>query len=108
LSVSKGREAEDLAVSYLFENGFSVVSRNVYVGKKEIDIIAMKAGVLHFIEVKSGSGFEPLDNMTHKKLSNLIYAINTYVSNHKLESDYVLDVLVVRDRNIELIENITV
>lgn len=107
MSLKKGREAEDAATSYLLKQGFLIVDRNVYVGKKEIDIVALKDNVLHFVEVKSGDSFEPLDNITYKKLSNLTYAIGRYMFSKKLSCDFMLDVIAVRGKNIEHLENVT-
>ncbi|MGE4511988.1 MAG: YraN family protein, partial [Sulfurimonadaceae bacterium] len=53
MSRAKGNEAETLACTFLFDAGFSVLERNFYSRFGEIDIIAFKEDVLHFIEVKS-------------------------------------------------------
>jgi len=107
VSLKKGREAEDFAVSYLVNSDYIIIDRNVYMGKKEIDIVALKDNVLHFVEVKSGEGFEPLDNVTYKKLSNLTYAIERYMVSKKLNCDFMLDVIALRGKNIEHLENVT-
>ena len=48
-----GRLGEDIAVKYLENKGFLVIERNYLKKCGEIDIIAKKAGITHFIEVKS-------------------------------------------------------
>lgn len=58
----KGRAAEDRAAEYLSQKGCVVLARNFRCKYGEIDIIASKAEVLHFIEVKliEGAGRESL------------------------------------------------
>lgn len=68
MSRAKGNLAEDKACGFLYENGFSVIERNFYSRFGEIDIIALKDEVLHFIEVKSGLDYESaIQNITPKK-----------------------------------------
>jgi putative endonuclease len=107
VSVEKGREAEDLAISFLLENGYTIKEKNLYIKHKEIDIVALKDGVVHFVEVKSGSGFEPIFNITPTKLKHLIFAIESYMSKYKHNLPYQLDALIIKDGNIEFIENVT-
>ncbi|MFP4332048.1 MAG: YraN family protein [Campylobacterales bacterium] len=107
MSVEKGREAEDLAISFLQEDGFVIKEKNLYISHKEIDIVALKDGVVHFVEVKSGSGFEPIFNITPSKLRHLTYAIESYMKKFKNTLPYQLDVLIIKDGNIEFIENVT-
>jgi putative endonuclease len=50
-----GDESEALATRFLEQEKFVILERNYYARKLgEIDIIAQKGDVLHFIEVKSG------------------------------------------------------
>ena len=48
-----GRVAEQLAVGLLARHGVSVLSRNVIVGRGEIDILAVKGGTRLVVEVRS-------------------------------------------------------
>lgn len=50
-----GRLGEDIAQKYLENKGFSIVEQNFLRKCGEIDIIAKKGKILHFIEVKSVS-----------------------------------------------------
>lgn len=80
MSRAKGNLAEDKACGFLYENGFSVIERNFYSRFGEIDIIALKDEVLHFIEVKSGLDYESaIQNITPKKLSRLIKTGDVYL-----------------------------
>ena len=108
MSRAKGNLAEDRASVFLFDNGFNLIERNFYSRFGEIDIIATKDEVLHFIEVKSGLDYESaIQNITPKKLSRLIKTGNAYLKKNKLDVDFVYDAVVVTPKEIELVENIT-
>lgn len=47
-----GTVKEQLAAAFLVENGFEILERNFRGRRGEIDLVAMKAKELHFIEVK--------------------------------------------------------
>ncbi len=49
---SKGRKGESIAQKYLEENGFCVIDKNWRTRFGELDLIATKDNVLHFVEVK--------------------------------------------------------
>ena len=108
MSKAKGNIAEDKAVEFLLENGFFVVQRNYYSRFGEIDIIATKDEVLHFIEVKSGLDYESaIQNITTKKLSKVIKTAQVYMKKDSLHVDFVFDAVVVTPKTIEIVENIT-
>jgi len=109
LSKIFGNKSEDLAVDFLQERGFGIVERNYYASKLgEIDIIAKKANVLHFIEVKSTKkNFEPIYNITPAKLHKLIKSANYYLKQKNLDFAWCIDALIIKDKKVELIENIT-
>ena len=48
-----GRIGESLAAVYLEQRGWRIVERNVRFREGEIDIVAARAGVLAFVEVKT-------------------------------------------------------
>ncbi|QHG90458.1 YraN family protein [Sulfurimonas sp. CVO] len=108
MSRAKGNLAEDKAYEFLLKHGFDVIERNFYSRFGEIDIIALKDGVLHFIEVKSALEYETaVENITKSKLSKLIKTAYVYMKKNSLDTDFVFDALIVVDENIEFIENIT-
>jgi putative endonuclease len=104
-----GNDAEDLATRFLEEAGFRIVERNYYARKLgEIDIIAEKSGVLHFIEVKSASkDFDPVYNLTPTKLRRVINSAHYYLKEKGLDLSFCIDALIVRRGEVELLENIT-
>ena len=104
-SRQKGDFAEDRAIDYLQEQGFLVIDRNFSSRFGEIDIIAIKDKVLHFVEVKSGE-YDPIYQITPSKLSKIQKTAYIYMSRKNLDLDFCLDALIVTE-DIELIENIT-
>jgi putative endonuclease len=108
VSRAKGNLAEDKACKFLEENGFLIIERNFYSRFGEIDVIASKDEVLHFIEVKSGSDYESaIQNITPTKLSRFIKTCNVYLKKNSYDGDYMIDAVVVTPSSIELVENIT-
>ena len=109
MSRAKGDLAEDSACAFLQERGFSIIERNFYSRFGEIDIIALKDETIHFIEVKSGLDYESaVQNITPQKLSRLIKTANVYMKKNSLHVDFMLDAIIVVDKNIEFVENITI
>jgi len=108
MSRAKGNIAEEKACAFLYDNGFIVIEQNFYSRFGEIDIIAIKDEVLHFIEVKSGLDYESaIQNITPRKLSRLIKTGDVYLKKNKLEVAFVYDAVVVTPKDIEIVENIT-
>ncbi len=108
MSRSKGDIAESKACNYLLENGYQVVERNFYSRFGEIDIIAFKDEVLHFVEVKSAEDYElAVQNITRTKMQKLLKTGDTYLKKNGVKSAYMYDAIIVTPTNIEIIENIT-
>ncbi len=105
MSRAKGAIGEDRAIRYLNKNGFRVIERNFYSRFGEIDVVAFKEGVLHFIEVKSGIG-EPIYQITPRKLSRITKTVEIYLQKRKIKFDWCIDALIVTDE-VELVENVT-
>lgn len=108
MSREVGNRAEDIACEWLKEQGCRILERNVYSRFGEIDIIAEREGVLHFVEVKSGTTFEPIYNITPTKLAKLLRTIDLYLKRERCDQPYQLDALIVRGKECEWIENITI
>jgi len=102
-----GNLAEDKVTQFLEQNQYKIVDRNFYSRFGEIDIIAFKDNVFHFVEVKSGDTFEPIYNITPAKLKKIIKTMNLYIKKHKINSAYQIDAVIVKNSNIEIIENIS-
>lgn len=106
-ATEKGREGEDKATFYLINQGFHIYQRNVRMGKGEIDIIATKEGVFHFIEVKSGKGFEPVYNLTPQKITLLIRTLLAWRQKNNIHAPFCLDAIIITPENLRFIPNIT-
>ncbi len=68
---SRGAFAEDYASELLSKNGYKILKRNYTTAFSEIDIIAVKNGILVFIEVKARWGLKfgkPEEAVDSKKL----------------------------------------
>lgn len=79
--IIKGREAENIAVMFLVSLGFDVLHINWRHSHYEIDIVATKEEVLHFIEVKGRWGIdfgEPEEAVSELKFRNLQKASRAY------------------------------
>lgn len=109
MSRAKGDFAEERAVFFLQELGFTVIETNFYAKKiGEIDIIAIKDGVYHFCEVKSGEDYETaISNLTNSKLSKVKRSALYYLQIKNLDVNFCIDAIVVNEDRIEFLENIT-
>ena len=71
-----------MAVLYLQQNGFVLLHQNWRHGHWEVDVIAHKNSVLHFIEVKTRrtKNFgHPEESVNKKKIQNLVNASEEYL-----------------------------
>ena len=108
MSREKGNIGEDKACLFLSDKGYSIIERNFYSRFGEIDIIASKDGVLHFIEVKSVFDYESaVSNITPSKLKKFIKTVHVYLKKNALDVDFMVDGVLVMPKEIELLENIT-
>lgn len=77
-----GKEAEQMAVGYLVQNGYEILYCNWRHSRYEIDIIAKKNDLLKVIEVKSlkSSGVRyPEEAVTKKKFRYLLRAADEFL-----------------------------
>lgn len=104
-----GDQSENLATYFLEQEGFIILERNYFARKLgEIDIIAQKDDVLHFIEVKSGKAdFDPIYNVTPAKLRKVINSAYYYMKTKQLDVVFSIDALIIRYDEVEFIENVT-
>jgi putative endonuclease len=105
----KGNYNESRATSYLEDGGFVIIERNYYARKLgEVDIIASKDSVLHFIEVKSAfADFDPVYNITKAKLRKVINSAFYFMKERRVDMAFSIDAMIIRGEDIEFIENVT-
>lgn len=76
-----GKDGEAMAVKWLQEKGYIILHKNWRHSYYEVDIIASKENVLHFIEVKTrrNNKFgQPEESVDEKKIRNLLHASEEY------------------------------
>jgi len=91
-----GKRGEDLASIWLEKNGYQILARNWRYGRREIDIIASKENLLHFVEIKSrhGPAFGlPEESVDEKKLNHIMAAAEEYQYQHPDWERIQLDIL---------------
>ncbi|MBQ8635678.1 YraN family protein [bacterium] len=111
-----GKHGEDIAKNFLIKNGYKILETNYrYSRIAEIDIIAEKEDVLHFVEVKTRTQElfgTPLEAITPLKLKQIFSCALKYMNNSKkrykrYQIDAVGIVLSGKDvKKIDFIENI--
>lgn len=80
-----GNFGEGLAAAYLQQNGYTLLHQNWRHSHWEVDIIASRNNVLHFIEVKTRRTKKfghPEESVSKKKIQNLINASEEYLYQH--------------------------
>lgn len=91
-----GKEGEQLACAYFIKKGYQVLHQNWRHAHYEIDLIAIKNGVVHFIEVKARSskafGF-PEEKVTKKKFKFLASAADEFLFRHPHYKHIQFDIL---------------
>ncbi len=78
-----GQQGEDLATKALKRDGYTILERNVHLGRYEIDIIAREGDTVAFVEVKTRRKEDiasPEANITAVKQSHLLRAARIYMS----------------------------
>ena len=94
-----GKKGEEIAVDLLLQKGYTIVERNWFFQKAEIDIIAQKEpDTLVIVEVKTRSNSfigNPEEFVTEKKIKLLVKAANEYVISHELDVEIRFDIIAV-------------
>jgi len=120
-----GEFGEKLSIKWLKDKGYLIIDNNWNCSFGEIDIIALKDNLIHFIEVKSvkvnlssiyDSSYNPAENITHGKLQRLIMSCHEYINKIGLDGadGWQLDIMLVRfdvvlkQAEIQIIQSVSV
>jgi putative endonuclease len=93
-----GTKGEEIAVDFLQKNNYKILEKNWRFKKAEVDIIALKKGILAVVEVKTRSSDyfgNPQDFVNQKKIQLLVEAINEYVISKNLDVDVRFDIIAI-------------
>ena len=93
-----GKLGEELAVSFLQKNGYTILETNWEFQKAEIDIIAQKETTLAIVEVKTRTSIDfglPQDFVKPKKIQLLVKAVNEYVISKDLDVIVRFDIIAI-------------
>lgn len=121
-----GKIGEGTACVFLMKQGYTIVDRNYWKKWGEIDIVAEKRGITHFVEVKAVSreglgdvahetgDYRPEENVHPRKVERMRRVIQTYLAENGLENspNWQFDVVSVyldhcsRQAKVFLLENV--
>lgn len=90
--------------------GFNILDTNYYTKYGEIDIIAIKDNIYHFVEVKSVSKYthiDPVYKINTAKISRIYNSILTYLASKDINIEYCIDAIIIRGNKIDFIGNVT-
>lgn len=83
-----GDEGEDLAVAYLESKGYTVLDRNYFFERAEVDIVAAHDNGICFVEVKKRSSTKfgsPEEFITEEKMENIYKASEAWIYERKMD-----------------------
>ena len=119
-----GKIGENITKQFLMKQGFLILEQNYRIRQGELDIIAEKDKVFHFVEVKSVKVrdcnhldtlvISPEDNLTFQKWSKVLIAVESYLRHKNVphETRYQIDLACVyidtekREGRVKLLQNI--
>ena len=111
-----GVQGEAIARQHLIEKGYQILNQNYTTKIGEIDIIAKKDNVIHFVEVKtrtSNSFGAPLEAIDYKKMQSIYHAGLFYIQQNKKYTKFQIDAIgITLDKdsipNFNFIENVEI
>ena len=107
----KGFRAEEIAAIHLERMGYEIVARNFYCKAGELDIVALHAEELVFIEVRSRQSedsLNPIFAISEKKIKSLKKAAQVYVQKNSITRPFRFDFAIVTmepEHVVEIVQN---
>jgi ribonuclease HII len=90
-TVIRGKQAEAAVAEQLARDGYEIITQNWKTKVCEIDVIAKKAGIIYFVEVKYRGGQAQgggLAYVTPQKLHKLHFAASVWAQFNNWDGDY--------------------
>lgn len=98
----RGNFGEDIAVSYLEKNNFTILERNYRYKRCEIDIIAKNKDCIYFIEVKIRKdnmfGY-PEDFVSKNQQNRIKLAAENYIYNNNWNGKILFNIISIEKNN---------
>ena len=95
-----GKWGEAIAVQWLKQHGYEIISQNVRTPYGEIDIITQQNGITIFIEVKTlttSKNFFPEQQISKRKLEHMLNAAQYYAGENNI-NHWQIDVIAIEGR----------
>ena len=93
-----GKWGEEVAANYLQQQGYTILHRNWMYQHRDLDIVAMDAGALVIVEVKTRKDerFVNADTaVTPQKVRSLSLAANAYVKRYNISLEIRFDIITI-------------
>lgn len=88
MSTRQGRVGEERACRYLQHRGYTIVDRNLRLGRGELDIVARRGDLIAFVEVKAHQSREAcLQAMHEDKCARVRSAAEHWLARHPQLAD---------------------
>lgn len=101
-----GELGERIAARWLERSGWRVLARRFRAGRRDIDLVVERDGLVAFVEVKARTGEafgDPVEAVHHRKQHSLTRSAQVWVGRHGRDGEhYRFDVVgvLVRDRKV--------
>lgn len=84
----KGREGEEIAAAYLESKGYTILEKNYFFERAEVDMVAYDESAIVFVEVKMRKDTtfgEPAEFVTEKKKELIYKASEAWLYERKMD-----------------------
>lgn len=98
--INLGKFGENLAKDFLIKNNYKIMAQNFKASRLgEIDIVAEKNNVWHFIEVKTRTNQAfgwPEESVNKNKIEKIILAADVFITKNNYLGDWQLDIISIK------------